>query len=251
MNRFARTLVFLGAVIALAPIVVCIARHMPPFGDHPLPYGDAVNQAVPGERHVSNMVSAVNFDVRGLDTLGEEFMLVAAVTGAVVLLRGERGEALTAHPAQMRGRLNTPRSDAIVLIGRLMGPAVLVFGLYVVLHSTVTPGGGFQGGVIIGSGLLLLYLCEDYRTWRRFMRSRWLDALEAGGALVFVICGLVPLCLGHTFLQNIMPLGKFRDMFSGGLMQPINAAIACAVTGGFALVFLEFLEETREPREDE
>lgn len=177
-------------------------------------------------------------------------MLVAAVTGAVVLLRGERGEALTADPAVMRGRLNVPRSDAIVLIGRLMGPLILLFGLYVVLHATVTPGGGFQGGVIIGSGLLLLYLCEDYRTWRRFVRSRWLDACEGGGALLFVLAGLAPLGFGGHFMQNIMPLGHFRDMLSGGLMQVANAGVACAVLAGFALVFLEFLEETREPRGD-
>lgn len=251
MNRIARLLLLSAAMLVLAPVAVLVAIHMPTFGNHPLPYGDAVNRVVPAARHVSNMVSAVNFDCRGLDTLGEEFMLVCAVTGAVVLLRGERGEALTSHPAIMRGRLNAPRSDAIVLIGRLMGPVILVFGLYVVLHATVTPGGGFQGGVIISSGLLLLYLCEDYSTWRWFMRSSWLDACEGGGALVFVLAGLAPLCFGAAFLQNIMPLGKFRDMLSGGLMQIVNAGVACAVMGGFALVFLEFLEETREPRDDE
>lgn len=67
--------------------------------------------------------------------------------------------------------------------------------------------------------------------------------------LAFVVCGIAPLCLGGVFLQNIMPLGKFRDMFPGGLMHPANAAIAYAVIGGFALVFLELLEATREPRD--
>ncbi|HTW68497.1 MAG TPA: MnhB domain-containing protein [Acetobacteraceae bacterium] len=250
MTRTARLLLFAVAVLVLAPAGVVVAMNMPAFGSHELPYGDAVNSTIPAARHISNMVSAVNFDVRGLDTLGEEFMLVCAVTGTVVLLRGERGEKLTSHPAQMRGRLNAPRSDALVLTGRLMGPMVLLFGLYVVLHATVTPGGGFQGGVVISSGLLLLYLCEDYQTWRWFMRAGWLDACEGGGALIFVLAGAAPLCFGAHFLQNIMPLGKFRDMLSGGLMQIVNAAVACAVLGGFALVFLEFLEETREPRGD-
>jgi len=250
VNRIARLTLFAVSMLVLTAATIVVATHMPTFGSHPLPYGDAVNSLVPPARHISNMVSAVNFDVRGLDTLGEEFMLVCAVTGTVVLLRGTRGEQLTSRPAGMHGRLNAPRSDAQVLTGRLLGPLILLFGLYVVVHATVTPGGGFQGGVIIGSGLLLLYLCEEYRTWRWFMRSRWLNACEGGGALVFVLAGLAPMCQGAHFLQNVMPLGEFRDLLSGGLMQIVNAGVACAVLGGFALVFLEFLEETREPRDE-
>ena len=57
---------------------------MPTFGAHPLPYGDAINRDAPAQRHVSNMVTAVNFDYRGFDMLGEEFMLLCAVTGAAI-----------------------------------------------------------------------------------------------------------------------------------------------------------------------
>ena len=76
----------------MLPAVVHVALRMPPFGAHPLPYGDAINAAAPRQRHVTNMVSAVNFDYRGFDTLGEEFMLLCAVTGTTLLLRGTRGE---------------------------------------------------------------------------------------------------------------------------------------------------------------
>ncbi len=250
MTRGVRLLVFTLFILLLVPAAWRVAKHMPAFGAHPLPYGDAINSSAPGERHVSNMVSAVNFDYRGLDTLGEEFMLVCAVTGAVVLLRGSRGEALTSAPATLPGRTNPPRSDAIVLIGRLLCPIIMLFGIYVVLHATVTPGGGFQGGVIISSGLLLLFLSETYGAWRQIVRSTLLDVCEGGGALVFVLAGLAPMLFGASFLQNIMPLGTFRDMLSGGLMQVVNAGIAFAVAGGFSLLFLEFLEETRIPRED-
>ena len=251
MSRGARLVLFVIAVLMLAPAGWRIASRMPTFGDHPLPYGDAINAAAPAERHVSNMVSAVNFDYRGLDTLGEEFMLLCAVTGAVVLLRGSRGEELTSLPASLPGRANVKRSDAIVLIGRLLAPIIMLFGIYVVLHATVTPGGGFQGGVIMSSSLLLLFLSDGYRTWRRIVRSPLLDACEGGGALVFALAGLVPMILGAQFLQNIMPFGQFRDMLSGGLMQIVNAGVAFAVMGGFSLLFLEFLEETRAPREDD
>jgi multicomponent Na+:H+ antiporter subunit B len=249
MTRTARLLLVLIGMAVLLPAAWHVANRMPTFGDHPQPYADAINSAAPHQRHISNMVTAVNFDYRGLDTLGEEFMLLCAVTGAVLLLRGSRGEALSSQPASLPGRVNTPRSDAVVLIGRLIGPIIMVFGIYVVLHATTTPGGGFQGGVIISSGLLLLFLSEEYQAWRKIVRSAALGACEGGGALVFVLAGVGPMLWHANFLQNIMPLGQFRDMLSGGLMQIVNAGVAFAVLGGFSLVFLEFLEETRAPQE--
>jgi multicomponent Na+:H+ antiporter subunit B len=240
-----RLLLLLASAVILLPAVVLLALRMPAFGDHKLPYGDAINQDAPVQRHVSNMVSAVNFDYRGFDTMGEEFMLVTAVTGAVLLLRGTRGESLSAQPQEVPGRPVEPASEAVVLICRLMMP------IYVVLHATATPGGGFQGGVIIGSSLLLLYLGDGYRSWRGIVRSKALDVCEGGGALVFVLTGLVPMLMGHAFLENILPLGQFRDMLAGGLMQIENMAVAFAVAGGFCQLFLEFLEETRAPKEGE
>lgn len=250
MTKPFRLFGFIITAVILTVAIVHIAAHMPRFGQHPLPYGDAINRISPSERHVSNMVSAVNFDFRGFDTLGEEFMLVCAVTGAVVLLRGSRGEQLSARPGQVDARPVLPPSEAVVMIARLIAPLLLLFGVYVVLHAMVTPGGGFQGGAIIGSATLLLWIGEGYRGWRSVMSAKWLDAVEGGGALMFAICGLAPLSVGARFMQNVLPYGKFRDMLSGGLMQLENAGVALAVAAGFCLLFLEFVEETRAPRED-
>lgn len=243
-----------GLVVSLA-ILACalfrIALSMPQFGRHPFPYGQAINRLAPAQRHVSNMVSAVTFDYRGFDTLGEEFMLVGAVSGAAILLRGFRGEQPTARPVQIPGRPVPPPSDAVMLIARLIGPLMMLFGLDVVLHATVTPGGGFQGGAVIASGTLLLWIGEGYRGWRSIVRTWWLDVVEGGGALGFALSGLIPLCFGGGFMENMLPYGKFRDMLSGGLMQIENASVALAVAAGFVLLFLEFLEETRAPEDDQ
>ena len=240
-----RVMLLFASGIILLPAMLIVAIRIPTFGAHPQPYGDAINQDAPVQRHVSNMVSAVNFDYRGFDTVGEEFMLVTAVTGAVMLLRGARGESFSARPQEVPGRPVEPPSEAVVLICRTLLPLTLLFGVYVVLHATVTPGGGFQGGVIIASSFLLLYLGDGYRGWRDIVRSGLLHLLEGSGALVFILCGLVPMLLGHAFLENVLPFGQFRDMLSGGLMQIENAAVALAVAAGFCFLFLEFLEETR------
>jgi multicomponent Na+:H+ antiporter subunit B len=224
--------------LILLPCAASVIAGLPAFGATIAQYGERINAITPEARHVANMVSAINFDLRGLDTLGEEFMLLAAITGTVVLLRGRRGEGNTERAMRRPGRAVIPRSEATCL-----------FGLYVVLHATVTPGGGFQGGVILASGTLLIYLGEGYSGWRDAIHSHWLDALEGGGALLFALCGLAPMLVGAAFMQNILPLGTFRDLFSGGLMLVENVGVALAVTGGFTQLFLEFMEETREAEE--
>ncbi len=244
MSPRVRVLLFALAVLCLAPAFAHVALHLPRFGAHPLPYGDAINAAGTRERHVTNMVSAVNFDYRGFDTLGEEFMLLGAVTGTATLLRGTRGERKEV-PQQVPGRPVRARSDAVVLVARLMGTTTVLFGVYVALHAMTTPGGGFQGGVIVSSGLLLVFLAEGYRGWRRAMRSEILDACEGSGATLYALCGFASMLAGLPFLQNILPLGKVKDPFAGGLMLVENAGVAFAVAGGFAVLFLEFLEETR------
>ena len=251
-ERFRVVMLVLAALI-LAPAAFKLAGAMPMFGAHPLPYGDAINALAPKQRLVTNAVTAVNFDYRGFDTLGEEFMLLAAVTGTVVLLRGSRGENLSAAPGFVPGRSRPHRSDATVLVTRLLAPLTLVFGIYVSIHASTTPGGGFQGGVIIATSFLLVYLAETYPGWRRIVRSPLLDLSEAGGALLFALMAFAPVLLGRAFATNILPLGTLKSAWSGGSMFVDNIGVTFAVTGSFALVFLEFMEETRayEPGDEE
>lgn len=243
-----RLIVLALACLVLVPCLGRVIGALPAFGSHIPALGERINAIVPGERQVANMVSAINFDVRGLDTLGEEFMLLAAITGTVLLLRGRRGEGTTERAVELPGRAMRPRSEAVVLACRVAGPLTALFGLYVVLHATVTPGGGFQGGVILASATLLIYLGEGYEAWRSTIRSGWLDLMEGGGALLFALCGLAPMLVGARFMQNVLPLGTYKDLFSGGLMLVENLGVALAVTGGFTQLFLEFMEETRQPK---
>ena len=245
MGARTRLVIFLLACAGLAPAVAALILKMPSFGAHALPYGDLINSSAPRERHVTNAVSAVNFDYRALDTLGEEFMLLGAVTGVVVLLRGKRGEQLDAPSGRVEGRLIRPRSDAVSASTRLLAPVTALFGLNVALHGMTTPGGGFQGGVIIASAVLMVFLGEGYRNWRKLAPSLLFDATEGAGATLYALCGFASILAGLPFLGNFLPLGTLRDFLSGGLMLVENAGVTLAVAGGFTILFGEFLEETR------
>lgn len=248
MNAHWRLALLGCAFIVLAVAAAQVILGMPAFGHPGALYGQTVDALAPALRNVSNMVSAVNFDVRALDTLGEESMFLAAVTGAVMLLRGRRGEDMGERAGRVPGREWVERSDATVLVCRLFATVVFLFGVNVVLHGTVTPGGGFQGGAIAASSFVLLYLGEGYTVWRRMLHSEVLVAVEGVGALVFALAAIGPLALGHPALENLLPLGTWKDLYSGGAMVVINAAVGFAVIGGFGVLLLEFMEETRAPK---
>ena len=56
--------------LALLPGAAAVIAGLPPFGATIAQYGERINAITPDARHVANMVSAINFDLRGLDTLG-------------------------------------------------------------------------------------------------------------------------------------------------------------------------------------
>ncbi len=251
MTVRARSILLLIAFAVAAPEIWAVAVALPPFGWPTNDYGSTVNLLIPPLRHVANMVTAVNFDVRGIDTVGEEMMLVGAVTGTVLLLRGSRGEDATDRADRKRGRAGVERSDAVVVVSRLAASVVMIFGIYIVAQGTETPGGGFQAGVLIATSFVLVYLGEGYAGWRRLIPGSVMAFLEGAGGFVFVAAAAVPLLMGRAALENVLPLGTFRSMTGGGMMILGNVAVTVAVAGSFGALMLEFMEETREPSNDD
>ncbi len=87
MNTPVRMALFLTAAAGFAALLAWGMWGLPDFGDYRGPYGDVINAVAVPERHLTNMASAVNFDYRGFDTLGEEYILFTAVVGLALLLR--------------------------------------------------------------------------------------------------------------------------------------------------------------------
>jgi multicomponent Na+:H+ antiporter subunit B len=213
--------------------------HAPGFGDFHGAYGDLLNRVAVPQRHSTNVVTAIVFDYRGFDTMGEEFILFAAVIGVVLLLRDMR------EPA---GDQDDPVvSDAIRLFGLLMVGVVLVVGLWLVAFGLVTPGGGFQGGVVVAGAIVLVFLAAGYRPWRRFGRESFLDPFEGGGAAAYVALGLAALIAGAPFLHNLLGLGVTGTLRSGGSMTLLNWAVAIEVAAANLVLYTEFLESYLVP----
>jgi multicomponent Na+:H+ antiporter subunit B len=235
MTRSTRMSLFAASAAGLAALLLWGVAGLPDFGHYRGPYGRVLSSVVPGERHVTNVVSAVVFDYRGFDTLGEEFILFASVMGVALLLREieERNG----------GRDDEVGSDALRLLGIGFVAGLLVLGLYVVAHGYLTPGGGFQGGVVLASAFVLVYLAADYRAYRSLARLPLVDLAEGIGAGGYAVVGIVSLLLGSAFLHNFGPLGTSGTLAAGGSIPFLNGASALEVSAAFVLLFTEFLEE--------
>ena len=242
MSARLRLSLFLVAGSGLAALLGWGVAGLPAFGDYHGPYGLVLNQVALGERHTTNVVAAVVFDYRGFDTLGEELMLFASVVAVALILR-------EAREAEAKRVVDPQRSDAVRAVGLAAAALVVLLGLFVVAFGYLTPGGGFQGGVVVALGLLLVYLAADHRSYRRLTPSHVVDVFEGGGAAAFVALALGSLAGGLAFQENFLPLGKIGLLTSGGSIPLLNWATGIEVTAAFVLLFGEFLEEVMVERE--
>ena len=235
MSRGARTGLFAVSAAGLTALLLWAVAGLPDFGHYRGPYGKVLNSVAVGERHTTNVVAAVVFDYRGVDTMGEEFILFASVMGVALLLRHARRE-----------KRHVPErvpSDAVRLTGIGFAAGLLVLGLYVVAHGYLTPGGGFQGGVVLASAFALVFLAGDYHAYRTLTPIPAIDVTEGVGAGGYAVIGIVSLLLGSAFLHNFGPLGTTGKLASGGSIPFLNVASALEVSAAFVLLFTEFLDE--------
>lgn len=240
-NPWRMGLFLLGAAGLAVMFGLMIAR-LP--GPHASPYGEAINQLASPQRHVTDGVTAVNFDYRGFDTLGEEFILFVSVMGSIVLLReAHEKKRETRFDAITFARAVGPTDAVRVWTLATTGPIVL-FGLYMVIHGQLTPGGGFQGGVVLATAPLLIYIVESYDVFKRVTSNPLIEITEAIGAGGYALIGLLGCFMGSWFLQNVLPLGEQNqpNILSGGTVPAINLAVGIEVAAGFTLLLAAFLQ---------
>ncbi len=242
----ARLPLFLVSCAAFTAVLGSGLVALHPFGDAGPPastYGDLANTLAVNERHITDAVTAVNFDIRGFDTLGEEFILFASVMGVTLLLRHHPDERHARARDLAPGRRVPRASDAVRILSVSLGGPIVVFGLYIVSHGQVSPGGGFQGGVILATAPLMIYLAGEFRRLRRIIPPLLVETAEAMGAGGYAVIGGAALLMNEPFLYNYLPLGKPGDVFSGGAVAVLDVAVGLAVAGGFVVLLKAFLDK--------
>ena len=138
----------------------------------------------------------------------------------------------------------------VKVITRLTVGLVLLFGIYIVLHGHVSPGGGFAGGVIIALSFVHLMLAYGKDVALKKLPKTTMSVFESMGAILFLSIALLGFTGGYFFLNFISKGEPFR-LFSAGIIPLSNIAISLKVGAGLfaifvVLVLLKFEWEKKE-----
>jgi multicomponent Na+:H+ antiporter subunit B len=243
VSRRGRLLLFGCAGPGLLAVLVIGLHGLPAFGDFHGAYGLLVDRVEPGQRHATDVVTALNFDLRAFDTLGEEFILFASVSGVALLLRHLRDEDESQPSRSLDDHRFAGASDALRVLSLILVPLLVSLGVYLALHGALTPGGGFQAGVVLAAGPLVILLAGRYLALKRVAPHWALDALDAAGATAYALIGLGGLVFATVYLQNYLPLGTPGHLLSAGMMPLNSIAVGLEVTGAFLLTWTQFLDQ--------
>ncbi len=245
MSPGQRRWVFLAGLAGLAAFYLWGLTGLPGFGSYPGPYGDIINRIAIAQTNATGVVSAVNFEYRGFDTVGEEFILFIAVAGMSVVLRHLRREREQDPDDQGEDWTVPPSTDAIRLTALLFTGPIIVLGWWLASHAQTTPSGGFQGGVVLATSLMLVYLGGEFLLFRRISPADVIDAVEAVGAAGFAAVGLTAVALGLPYLKNFLGLGVTPGaVSSSGTIALISFFVGLEVAAAFILIVGELVEQT-------
>jgi multicomponent Na+:H+ antiporter subunit B len=239
----ANRVVALIVVVITMLVVIYATFDKPRFGDPSAPvhqhvapwYLEKTREAI----DIPNVVTAVLGSFRGYDTLGEVFVVFTAGIGVLFLLgahSGEFGGKETIVSSQSEGLRHylIPR-----VVGRLLIPFILLFGLYVQFHGEYGPGGGFQAGALIAAAIILYALLEGEDRALKVLPRGLLTGLIAGGALLYGAVGLAGIFLGGNFLDySVLSSDPVKGQQLGILL--IEAGVGITVTGVLLSIFHAF-----------
>ena len=216
--------------------------------------------------HSVNDVTSIVFDFRGYDTMGEAFILMLTVCGAIVLLqktakekeemRVEREQKKATrlrrlsveHAMKLKSeqRADKPNLRVLRVIQRCGGdcilPLCIVYIFYVILHGHLSPGGGFQGGVLAVAAVILIYLGHGYTELKRAFCPNLLRPLEGVALVAYIAIAFAGVLAGINFCGNFAFMnGEIGALISSGTISWMDEAVAFNVVTGTVVLSIGML----------
>jgi multicomponent Na+:H+ antiporter subunit B len=174
----------------------------------------------------ANLVTAVVVTYRGLDTLGEVTILF--LTAAIISFFLKK---------QSDTRTLRRNSEIFKTATKLLIPIIIMLGIYIFINGHLSPGGGFQGGAVIASAVILLLLAYPNAAFNH----KLFGFMESISGFVFVFLAALGAIIGLGYLDNtILPLGSFGKLLSAGAIPVIYSFIGLKVGAELSNILNEF-----------
>ncbi len=178
---------------------------------------------VPQELGAPNVITGILLTYRAFDTLGEVAVLFMVAAAVGLLLGGRSQQPGHSGPAEAAA---TPSSELVQNGAMVLFPLISIFGAYIIMNGHLSAGGGFQGGAVLASGVLLLVLARpDY-----LIDLGFLSVTESAAGVLFVLTGIAGLIFAGGFLDNrVLPIGEFGAFFSAGAIPVLSVLLGIKV----------------------
>lgn len=184
--------------------------------------GDAL-LVLNAQEGVANAVTTVVVYFRGFDTLGEISVLFIASLGIGLILS-----------ENVRCELQAESNFMLKSASQLLFPIITLYGIYIMVYGHLSPGGGFQGGVVIASGVLLLLISRKSFEVPHVV----ITLLETFAGVSYVLIGLIGLFTLDVFLGNFLPhdITEMGMLLSGGIIPIIYIIVGIKVGSEMSMI---------------
>ncbi|WP_233857739.1 Na(+)/H(+) antiporter subunit B [Paraburkholderia sp. HD33-4] len=190
----------------------------------------------PLELGAPNIVTGILITFRGFDTLGEVAVLFMVAASVGVLLK-EESTATSADPADETAAARRPAGEIVHTGKQVLLPMIFTFGGYVIVNGHLSAGGGFQGGAIVASAVMLMLLARPRST----LNVALLSVVESLAGVIYVCIGILGLVLAGGFLDaRFLPRGEFGAFFSAGAIPLISALLGVKVGAELSVIIDRF-----------
>lgn len=182
-----------------------------------------------------NLVTAIYLDYRLFDSLFEAGILLIAVSGVMWI---SQHNTLEKNATFMLDKQKTP--ELFITFSRLLYPVMLLFGMYVIINGHLSPGGGFQGGAIVATAILILYYIDISKS----IDVNKILTIEKFLFISLLSVAFMSLITRNEVFTNFIPLDGSTDLKSIYLIL-LNMIIGAKVALGLIAIFTAFLKEGR------
>jgi multisubunit sodium/proton antiporter, MrpB subunit (2.A.63.1) len=180
-----------------------------------------------------NAVAGMILDYRAFDTLGESHVLFTALTVVMILLRLDPKNMRTGYEDYYRIRFEqyypTERDPILRRVGTVNGCLVLLLAIYILLNGHIGPGGGFAGGAVLGTGLIILSSSLGDEVMDRFLTADRFSRIVAVALCFYSLSKGFVFFIGANGLENPIPKGVPGAILSAGLIPPLDIAVGLVV----------------------
>lgn len=145
-------------------------------------------------------------------------------------------------------------SKIVKTITSVTFPLILIYGLYIIAHGHLTPGGGFQGGAVVASACAMILVAYGSVWTVGKIKEKHLSILESVGAIGFIGLAFLGLIFGAIFFNNFLigegslfgnPALGLADINTAGVLPLMNFAVALKVIAGLFGIVLVMAYATR------